>query len=72
MAPVVAGQLGNVGIERGQVGPGTEGLVAGAGQDHHAHLELVPTPTKGTPKVGDHGRRQRVALLRAVEGYDGD
>jgi hypothetical protein len=72
MPSVVPFELGDSGLERGQVGSGAEHPVAGPGQDDDSHHRLLLAPHECRDEVAQHAGRKRVALLGPVQGYGGD
>ena len=55
----------------GQVRPCTEGLVAGAGQDHHAYRGVRLRLGHRLPEAGGHAPRDGVAALGPVDRHPG-
>mgnify|MGYP003694334925 CR=1 FL=1 len=64
---VVAGLL-----ELADIGARDERLVAGAGQDHDAHVGIVAQFDQRAAEALPHLERHRVALVGIVEGDDAD
>ena len=56
----------------GQVCACAKRPVTGPRQHHNAYLWFAPAPSKRVGEILEHDRRERVALLRAVEHHCGD
>ena len=67
IAAAVALQPAHLAIEARQVRPRAEDA-ARPGQDYDSDLLLVAAPAKRGREVAQHGRGERVSLLRAVQG----
>ena len=50
------------------VAAAAEGLVARAGENHHAHVGHVAAQAQGVAHFGDRVRGEGVALVRSVDG----
>ena len=59
-------------FELADIGARDEGLVAGAGQDHHANVRIVAQLDQRLAQALPHFERHRVALVGIVECDDAD
>src|SRR6202011_72511 len=71
-ALAVARDLRGVRGESGEVRARAEGLVAGAGEEHGAHLVVALCRRECRQQVAQHLRTDSVALFRPVEGNGRD
>ena len=59
-------------FELADIGAGNEGLAAGAGQDHNAHVGIVAQFDERIAKSFPHLQRHGIALLGIIEGDSAD